>query len=252
MRTNWHKEDAQGEILSPEELEVIARITEIIEVHPGFAHPIWDWLASGDYSLDQLQTFAGNYYGHVEIFRKYLAAGVMLASNEKLQEELSEILAEEYGRRYDPEVGASSPSHPELYRRFMRSIDLDPSAWSERGALASIVTYRDVHFKMVTEIREYALIGAIIFAMESATPYRHARVTQGLEKYATTNQVIIDDTFFSRHVEVDPRHGQSLIMPVRDWLANEELVNEIIDGASESLDARRAFLDDLLTHVTVN
>ena len=62
----------------------------------------------------------------------------------------------------------------------------------------------------------------------------------------------IDDTFFSRHVEVDPRHGQSLIMPIRDWLANEELVKLIVEGACQSLDARKAFLDDIMTQVTVD
>jgi pyrroloquinoline quinone (PQQ) biosynthesis protein C len=93
---------------------------------------------------------------------------------------------------------------------------------------------------------EVETMGAIIFGMEGSTPYRHERVASGLDKYATANGIDIDHAFFSRHVEIDPRHGQSILMTIRDWLSDPVKVNLLSQGAIRSFDARKIFLDQVL------
>jgi len=246
VTTNWHLPDINGEQLTERELLALTRITESFSEHPGYRHRLWDWLASADYELVALQTFAELYYGHVRQFRKYLAGAITVSSNELVQASLAEILAEEYGRRYDPLLGTYGPSHPDLYRRFMRSIDLVPEDFDCSPPIPSIRAYYDVHYNMFQGGREIETMGAVIFAMESTTPYRHEKVTSGLSKFAPKCDLVIDDTFFSRHVEIDPRHGQSLLMPARAWLDDPIAITALMKGAELSFDARAKFLDEIM------
>jgi pyrroloquinoline-quinone synthase len=246
MQTNWHLPDERGGQLTETELGVLNELLDSFAEHPGFHHEIWDWLAEGTYDLGQLQTFASLYYAHVRHFRKYLAGAITVSTIEATQVALADIVAEEYGCRYNVELQANGPSHPELYRRFMRSVGVQPEDWESVAPIAGIEHFRQVHYTMFQNGEQLPMLGAVMFGMESSTPFRHHRVTTGLEVFAAENNMNIDHTFFSRHVEVDPRHGQSLLMTVRTWLDSPVSVELLREGAIRSFDARKVFLDEVL------
>jgi len=246
MKTNWHLPDDTGNQLSEAELTILERLLATFAEHPGYRHPIWDWLAGSSYSLEELQTFAGLYYAHVQLFRKYLAGAITVSSIEATQATLADILSEEYGCRYDVTLQEYGPSHPELYRRFMRSISVEPSQWETVAPIDGIEHFRSVHYALFQGGEEVETMGAVIFGMESSTPYRHERVATGLAKFAADHDVEINHTFFSRHVEVDPRHGQSILMTLRHWLDDADKVERLRQGAFRSFDARKVFLDQVL------
>ncbi len=245
VATNWHLPDANNDQLTDSQLDAVRSIEKAVESHVGLKHPLWEWIATGSFDLDQLRAFAGMYYGHVRQFRKYLAGAITVSSVEPLQEALAEILAEEYGRRFDPKLGDFGPSHPELYRRFMRSIGMNPEDWHDELPIPGIRYYHSVIYDLFRGDRELEVMGAIIFGMEASTPYRHERVTAGIEKFCETSDLEIDHTFFNRHVEIDPRHGQSIIMPIREWLDDPGKVAALTRGAITCFEARAFFLDDL-------
>ena len=246
MKTNWHLPDEAGNQLSENELTVLKGLLATFADHPGFRHPIWDWLAGSSYTLEELQTFAKVYYGHVQLFRKYLAGAITVSSIEDTQVALADILSEEYGCRYNPDIQGYGPWHPELYRLFMQSISVDPSESRTVPAIEGIEHFRSVHFAMFQGGEEVETIGAVVFGMESSTPYRHERVATGLDRFGADHGMAIDHTFFSRHVEVDPRHGQGILMTIRHWLDDSEKVELLRQGAFRSFDARKVFLDQVL------
>lgn len=177
-------------------------------------HPIWDWLASGSYSLEKLQSFALLYYGHIREFRKYLAGAITVSTIEQEQVEIAAILAEEYGVAYHAESQSYGPSHPDLYRSYA----VDRAERRRVGPRLGYGRCRRVQgsaFRLFQSGREVETMGALVFGMESSTPYRHERVTTGLRDFAKSNGTDVDTTFFSRHVEIDSRHGRRLITPIR-------------------------------------
>jgi pyrroloquinoline quinone (PQQ) biosynthesis protein C len=248
--TNWHLPDSVGRQLSEDQLAILQSIIWAYDQHRGYRHPIWDWIGEGTFDLHAIQVFASLYYAHVRQFRKYLAGAITVSDQEELQSSLADILAEEYGRKFNRAAGANGPSHPELYRRFMRSIDVDPDDWEAVRPIAGIEHFNTVHFDMFRNGEEIEIAGAVIFGMESTTPYRHTKVDEGLRQFSRNAKRAVDGLFFSRHVEVDPRHGQSLLNSVHFWLNEPDAVRRLIDGTVRSLDAREVFLDDLQAHLT--
>jgi pyrroloquinoline quinone (PQQ) biosynthesis protein C len=251
VKTNWHLPNSLGQALTPNQLESVSRIEESFADHGGFRHPLWDWLATGSFELPALQQFAALYYAHVNEFRKYLAGAITVSTIEPLQAALAEVLAEEYGRRFDPLKGMAGPSHPDLYRHFMQSIGIDPADWDSVPPINGIVHYKTTLFEMFRNDEEVAITGAVIFGMESTTPYRHERVSIGLQIFGRDHGIDVDHFFFSRHVEDDPRHGQSLLMPIRSWLDDRDRVEGLTAGALRAFDARKVFLDDLQSHLGI-
>ena len=249
MRTNWHLPDQDGESLTKAELAGVTSIEVGYVDAPGYRHPLWDFLESAEYDLATLQAFSILYYGHVRNFRRYLAGAITVATDERLQGNLAEILAEEYGRHFNVETQDYGPSHPHLYRQFMRSLGITEAAWTEAPTSDGARYMRDTHFALFRNDLEVEMLGAVIFGMEATTPYRHAKVATGLSIIAGREDLNIDDTFFSRHVEIDPRHGQSLILPIHDWLIETDLVAGLTRGALISFEARCAFLDEVLAEL---
>jgi len=190
------------------------------------------------------------YYPHVREFRRYLAGAITVASVESLQAELAEILAEEYGRRFDPDLMAYTPAHPELYRDFMRSLGVTEDEWTRIPMSPGLDAMKGEIFELVQNRMEEHVLGAIIFGMEATTPYRHQCVTMGIERVMEREGIVVDHRFFSRHIDVDPRHGQSLLMPIRSWLADDARVFGLIDGAARAFSARAIFLDEVFTTLT--
>ena len=248
-QTNWHLEDREGKSLNSLELAGIAEIEESFDNNPGFRHPLWDFLEKGEYGLSTLREFSLLYYGHVRDFRKYLAGAITVSTSEFLQVSLAAILSEEYGLHYDQISQRINPSHPDLYRQFMASIGVSQDEWDSREAIQTAIENRKKNFALFQSGLEKEMMGAVIFGMESTTPYRHAKVTTGLKKVESDQRVVIDTTFFSRHVEDDPRHGQSIVFAIREWLCDTESILSLIEGARVSFDARRDFLDDVLSRI---
>lgn len=217
----------------------VARIEQSYKNHPGYRHPFWEWMARGDYSAEKLREFALLYYGHVRYFRQYIARALSVVPEESVQIALAQILSDEYGL-------SGSPSHPELFRRFMRSLSLEEKDWQRSAKpFIGIREFRDRHFKLFQEEKYPETMGAVVFGFESTTPYRHARVVEGLQKFTERTGHNVDATFFSEHVTIDPHHSGSLLLPLKGMLQEEDNVQKVIRGAAVSFDARKACLDSL-------
>ena len=232
--------------------ESLLKLKNSFTNHPGFKHPFWDWFENGRFSDDQLRAFARLYYQHVRIFRQYIAGGILVSKEELTQKILTEILSDEYGI---PDVdinGNERISHPEMYRRFLKSIGLSYTNFENEDPILGISYFKSVHFSLFTAGLEEESLGAIIFGCEGSTPYRHARVIAGLSKYEKNTSKTIDKTFFSSHIDIDQHHFSKLVDVVGNILRDPTRLDRFINGINISFDARKVFLDDLCIKIGLN
>ncbi len=217
----------------------VSHIEQSYEHHPGYRHPFWDWMAQGDYTVESLRDFALLYYGHVRYFRQYIARALSIVPEESVQIALAQILSDEYGL-------SGNPSHPELFRQFMRSLSLRGNDWQRCSKpIVGIQEFRERHFELFQDGKYPETMGAVVFGFERTTPYRHARVVEGLRKFTERTGRDVDPTFFREHVTIDPHHSRSLLLPLQNMLKDEHNVQHVIQGAAASFDARKVLLDNL-------
>lgn len=228
--------------------QLLSQIRSSYDDHPGFRHEFWDWFAQADLELGDLRRFALAYYQHVLRFRLYVAGALTVAPREALQVALSEILADEYGVHIAGRP--ASDSHPEMFRKFMRSLGLSEADWEGSTPLPGIQRFFDMHFALFRGALVSESIGAVAFGMESTTPYRHGRVVDALGKYEEKHDTKLDDTFFASHIEVDEHHSDILFETAAPIFASDR--EGVERGARLSFDARKIFLDDLLRHMTAH
>lgn len=234
-------------ILDANVRKVVTDIEERYYDHSGYRHYFWDFMAVGDYDLEFLRKYALHYYEHVRVFRLYLAGAMTVVPIEAFQVTLSEIIADEFGvRLYDePDVDG----HPELFRRFMRSLGLTEDDWETvstgKNLLEGIAHYKRIHYGLFNAGLAEEMVGAIIFGMERTTPHRHSRVLDGLKKFSARTGHKVDWQFFSEHVGVDDYHNNALLFPLQSWFHDPVKVDRMVQGATASFDARKGFLDDL-------
>jgi len=228
-----------------------AMITDIrasYAYHPGFQHYFWKWFALGDFDEARLRQFALLYYQHVRRFRLYIAGAITIAPSEALQRVLAENLADEYGVALAGQPVADS--HPEMYRKFMRSLGLSEADWNNAEPIAGICRFQEIHFALFRGGLVAEMIGAVVFGMESSTPYRHGSVVEGLKVFRPHSRLDIDATFFEAHVSGDEAHSRDLLNAAMPFIeADPEGVGR---GARLSFDARKLFLDDLAQALNVS
>jgi pyrroloquinoline-quinone synthase len=219
----------------------IERIRESYADHPGYQHRFWQWFAQGAFDEAGLRRFALAYYQHVRRFRLYVAGALTIAPSEELQAVLAENLADEYGV---PLAGRpAAESHPEMFRRFMRSLGLTETDWEGDEPIEGIRRFQEVHFALFRGGLVSETIGAVVFGMESSTPYRHGMVLRGLDAFGRRTGRVVDAVFFESHVTGDETHSEELIEVAGPFVEADP--DGVMRGARLSFDARRLFLDDL-------
>ena len=227
---------------------VLGDIRETYAEHPGYRHWFWDWFAGADLDLPALQQFALMYYEHVLKFRLYVAGALTVAPSEALQVAFAEILADEYGVHLAGHPAADS--HPEMFRKFMRSLELTEDDWSGGTPIPGVRYFFEAHFAMFRGGLVSESIGAVAFGMETTTPYRHGKVLEGLAHYESGSGASLDTTFFSSHVDIDEHHSTLLYDAAMPAILQD--VKGIVRGARYSFDAREVFLDDLGSRLALN
>jgi pyrroloquinoline-quinone synthase len=220
---------------------VLDEIRTTYEDHPGYRHWFWDWIAETDLDEARLKRFALMYYEHVLRFRLYVAGALTIAPSEELQIAFAEILADEYGVHLADHPPADS--HPEMFRKFMSSLGLAADDWSGGAPIPGIKYFFNAHFALFRGVMTSEGLGAVVFGMETTTPYRHGKVLEGLKKYKERFGVAVDDTFFSSHVSIDEHHSSMLYTAATPFITSDP--TGFMRGARYSFDAREVFLDDL-------
>src|SRR3954468_15589165 len=95
--------------------------TEILN-HPFLSHPFVHRMSAPEcVTREQARRFALLYYPHIFRTRLYQANALGICPDERIQFVLAQIVYDEYGN------GNVSHTHPAVYRKFMRALDIGDS-----------------------------------------------------------------------------------------------------------------------------
>ena len=206
--------------------------------HAALTHPFLERFGDGEADAEGVREFAIQYYRHVRVSRLYLAALISnCRDDEKLQLALAEILMDEYGH-LNPEE-----THPALYRRFLRALDVDEKEWEAPPTLPEIEAYISVHYELCRNPDFRLGLGALGPASEWPVPPIYVRLSEGLKKSAD----LADDDLeiFTSHVTMDVTHARIMMESIAPYAEEEEGQRKVREGARRSLDARSVMLDGL-------
>ena len=216
----------------------LGRLKREVIGHPALTHPFLERFGDGDASPEGVRTFAIQYYRHVRVSRLYLAALISnCAHDESLQLALAEVLFDEYGH-LDP-----SGTHPALYRRFLRALDISEAEWEAPPTLPEIELYISSHREMTRHPDFRIGLGALGPASEWPVPPIYVRLAEGLKRSAGLPDEAIE--IFTSHVTMDVEHARIMMEAVTPYAGDEEGQGRVREGAMRSLDARTVMLDGL-------
>ncbi|HZY65310.1 MAG TPA: iron-containing redox enzyme family protein [Rubrobacteraceae bacterium] len=219
-----------GEFLEKLKREVIG--------HPALTHPFLERFGDGEADAEGVREFAVQYYRHVRVSRLYLAALISnCRDDEKLQLALAEILFDEYGHLNPDET------HPALYRRFLRALDINEEEWTAPPTLPEIEVYISVHYELCRHPDFRLGLGALGPASEWPVPPIYVRLTEGLKKSAGVAEDDLE--IFTSHVTMDVTHARIMMEAIAPYAEDEAGKSAVREGARRSLDARSIMLDGL-------
>lgn len=222
--------------------EFLGRLKREVIGHPALTHPFLERFGDGDASAEGVRTFAIQYYRHVRVSRLYLAALISnCAHDEALQLALADILFDEYGH-LDPEE-----THPALYRRFLRALEVSEREWEAPPTLPEIELYISAHREMTRHPDFRIGLGALGPASEWPVPPIYVRLAEGLKKSAGLADGDLE--IFTSHVTMDVEHARIMMEAVAPYVEDEEGQARVREGAMRSLDARSVMLDGLYRSV---
>jgi pyrroloquinoline-quinone synthase len=222
--------------MNPEEF--LQRLKREVIGHPALVHPFLERFGEGDAGPEGVRTFAIQYYRHVRVSRLYIAALISnCRDDEPLQLALAGILFDEYGH-LNPEE-----THPALYRRFLRALNITEDEWEAPRTLPEIELYIENHYALCRHPDIRLGLGALGPASEWPVPPIYVRLTEGLKRSAGLPDEALE--IFTSHVTMDVEHARIMMDAVAPYAGEEEGQGRVREGAMRSLDARSVMLDGL-------
>lgn len=218
--------------------EFLGRLKRDVIGHPALTHPFLERFGDGETGPEGVREFAIQYYRHVRVSRLYLAALISnCRDDEPLQLALAEILFDEYGH-LNPEE-----THPALYRRFLRALDISEEEWEAPRTLPEIELYITTHYALTRHPDIRLGLGALGPASEWPVPPIYVRLSEGLKKAAGLPDEALE--IFTSHVTMDVTHARIMMDAISPYARDEEGQRKVREGAMRSLDARSVMLDGL-------
>ncbi len=218
--------------------EFLERLKREVIGHPALVHPFLERFGEGDAGEEGVRTFAIQYYRHVRVSRLYLAALISgCREDERLQLALAGILFDEYGH-LNPEE-----THPALYRRFLKALNITEEEWEAPRTLPEIELYIETHYALCRHPDIRLGLGALGPASEWPVPPIYVRLAEGLKRSAGLPDEALE--IFTSHVTMDVEHARIMMDAVAPYAGDEEGQRRVREGAMRSLDARSVMLDGL-------
>jgi pyrroloquinoline-quinone synthase len=205
-------------------------VDRLIEERSLLKHPFYQAWQRGELTLDDLRSYACQYYHHVLAFPQYVSAAHANCPDQGDRRELLENLIEE---------DRGEENHPELWLRFGEALGLtrDEMITSEPlpETLRLIDTFRDA-----TKNGSFAEGATALYCYESQVPEVARQKIAGLQQFYG-----IDDErglqFFTVHIDADEWHAEVGRGFVGRYGEGEPA--RVRETARRSLDALWGFLD---------
>jgi len=214
-----------------------------IHAHPFLTDPfVQNMSKPGGVTRAQARRFAVLYYPHIFRTRLYQANALGIAPDEKVQFTLSEILHDEYGE------GDFERTHPAVYRKFLRALEVPEKEWSLEPAFPELRLYIDAMMRLTQdESRWLAAAAAVGIASEWPIPTLYAAFLKGLRTVPGLKEDDLE--LFISHIGIDEKHSEMMKVALLPHAETTEGQAALREGVRSNLDARRVMLAGLWREV---
>lgn len=222
-------------------LSPIETLKQAVEQHPFLRHPFLQRLQAltpeNPLTREQGRQFALLYYPHILRTRLYQASALGVIPDENMQFVLADILHDEYGN------GDLSRSHMEVYRKFMRAMDISGEEMANPPIIPELQGYIDTMMRLSQGEDWLAAFAAVGIAGEWPIPPYYTILLKALR----TIPGIKDDDLelFSSHIDLDVEHSKMAEDVLAPYLQDEAGRNLVWRGIELNLNARLVLLSGL-------
>ncbi len=229
----------------------IENLVQEAQNHKAVHHPYLIALKNGSFSdpCMAIKDFSVQYSGYTSWFPKFLTAAISKMNDPSHRMHLLDNLYEECGNIDSEEIEllkklgikedwVQGISHPELFKRFKLSLDIDP----ESEICEAVEMWREMFLNVLYNGSEAEVIGAIGIGTESIVKHIYKHITLGIQTH--TNLQKYDYVFFELHSEIDDAHGEIMIQIAKEMVKkNPNDYYEIRKGMLKALNLRVMFWD---------
>jgi pyrroloquinoline quinone (PQQ) biosynthesis protein C len=138
-------------------------------------------------------------------------------------------------------------THPALFRRFMRSIELSAERLASIEPLPATDEFNSICSQTCRTGHWLEGLGAMGPGTECIVPCIYSQILQGIVSSKLVSES--DYVFWTIHVHCDDGHGQNIIDAMSPYAALSENQERIWQGTVRILDARARWFDGLYGHV---
>lgn len=242
--------------------------------HPVWRHPCFLRIFSGDFSHDQLRTFATHYFNQVKNTRQCVALALGRFSsvmpmpygvlNERISElgqiVLAQLLADEYGvgthslEDYPTLDGLfGSTTHIVMYRRLLEGLEIPFEAQDVPmlpGVADNVLTQR-----LLAGHPDFTLVEALAsvgLGMEWGVPEFFSLLLGGMVRWAWHNDVPLRQhhlSIFSTHVHYDTLHAVSVMLATCFFSHEGDAEHRIKQATNTLMASRYTMMSAIHRHV---
>ena len=213
--------------------DVLAELDRRIAARSILEHPFYIAWRNGTLTLEQLSTYAADYYPHVEAFPDYLRTALDRSDDPVITGELE--------RNLEDELTNPRP-HPELWLDFAEGLSLarhDIAATPPRPATSRMMAT----FTRLCEQSSAAGLAAL-YAYESQQPAVSREKIDGLRQhYGVVDSRTL--AYFEVHAEADLEHRAGERRMLARCLESGTSAEEIFAAADQALDTYWGLLDGI-------
>lgn len=210
---------------------VLANLDALIASRSILEHPFYQAWSKGELTVEQLRTYAGYYFPHVDAFPSYLETTLAGATEASVRAEIAANLREEL---------AEPAPHNELWLDFAEGCGADRAAVRTASALPGAEHIVSTFTNLAATSTASGL--AALYAYESQQPEVATTKAHGLrEFYGISAEAPL--AYFTVHAEADVRHRSGERAALARCLEEGATRDEVLGAASQALDAYWKLLD---------
>jgi pyrroloquinoline-quinone synthase len=210
---------------------VLHELDTLIAQRSILQHPFYRAWTMGALTREDLAVYARVYYPHVAAFPAYLRAALAGADTGVVKETLDENLRDE--------LSVPAP-HGELWLRFGEAVGADREAVQAAAPAPGVADVTGTFTRLCESGSARAL--AALYAYESQQPAVSLEKITGLRaQYGIADDAAL--AYFTVHAEADIAHRDGERRALGDCLDAGATREDVLDAASEALDAYWHLLD---------
>ena len=179
------------------------RMKEIVLAHPAIHNDFLTRFSRGDVTKREFDDFAREFFHFSRTFPAILANLLVNTPDEDEAFELTKVLASELGD------GDPSRRHELLFRRFLRSIDIDPSRVISEPVKPSTNAYLNGLWRLYGG-RDHAKALGASFGLENMAIPMWDQLLPGLRIVRERRLPTMDIEYFTFHRELESQHEEAM------------------------------------------